>query len=801
MRTSLGSAFIPRSSLSVATTGSPSSNGNYEPHTHISAYESSVATLDNEKTSFSQHLLREAFGFGAVAAFLLMVASGFLLYVRRLQQGRNMVLREVVPQTSLVASPTPKRKDLEFANFVVSFGQVRYQGAPQFFQLREGDGMKMSEPKHNPDLPTLFFIPGLDGTGVSAQQQFPRLAENFNLWALSVPVENRSSFDELVNHVTAFIEETMAAVPTDAPTRPVYVMGESFGSCVTLAVAAQCKRVNRVVIINPATSFSRTVWPTGAPLLTEIPEPVYPLVTLLLAPVLGNPINLALVGVDKESNPFAQVNRFASNLATTLPALRGLANILPPDTLTHKIGLLKAASDALTDDVLKSVEQRTLMFGADQDLLLPSEEEVKRLAGKLRRGRAKVVPGRSHAMLMEVGVDLQQMIDDEGFYTRDLKMSGNGKGPLSIEVPTQKELLVTTDGIGLQRLEAAVSPVFMSVGPDGKLQRGCGGVDWGKGPILIVSNHQTLAPDLGPIVKTLLKDEGVLPRGLSHPAVTGDKDEGGAGSFASLFRQFGAVTVSGRNLYDLMAGDEVALLYPGGVREAYKQKGEDYELFWPVKPEFVRVAARFNATIVPLAAVGADDGVEMLLDSNDILNLPVLGDLARQRLENIPSARQTIDSGMGAENFIAPVVLPKVTEIPRWYFMFGQPIYTDCNMDRERCAEIYQEAKDSISASLQWLLEKREEDPYQYIGPRALYETTWGKQAPTFPSLEGATLPWTGLVKNKEPLEEPESCLLDDSVLEEDPEEPEEEVVLEAEPVKEAPPGELVSEDWYPEDD
>ena len=33
------------------------------------------------------------------------------------------------------------------------------------------------------------------------------------------------------------------------------------------------------------------------------------------------------------------------------------------------------------------------------------------------------------------------------------------------------------------------------------------------------------------------------------------------------------------------------------------------------------------------------------------------GDLARQRLENIPSARQTIDSGMGAENFIAPVVV------------------------------------------------------------------------------------------------------------------------------------------------
>jgi len=42
---------------------------------------------------------------------------------------------------------------------------------------------------------------------------------------------------------------------------------------------------------------------------------------------------------------------------------------------------------------------------------------------------------------------------------------------------------------------------------------------------------------------------------------------------------------------------------------------EDYRLFWPVKSEFVRLAARFGATIIPFSAVGAADSFNMLLDS------------------------------------------------------------------------------------------------------------------------------------------------------------------------------------------
>ena len=58
------------------------------------------------------------------------------------------------------------------------------------------------------------------------------------------------------------------------------------------------------------------------------------------------------------------------------------------------------------------------------------------------------------------------------------------------------------------------------------------------------------------------------------------------------------------------------------MREALHGKNEDYQVFWPEKTDFVRVAAKFNATIVPLAAIGAADSVEILLDAPELLQLP-----------------------------------------------------------------------------------------------------------------------------------------------------------------------------------
>lgn len=43
----------------------------------------------------------------------------------------------------------------------------------------------------------------------------------------------------------------------------------------------------------------------------------------------------------------------------------------------------------------------------------------------------------------------------------------------------------------------------------------------------------------------------------------------------------------------------------------FVSQGEEYKLFWPDQPEFVRMAARFGTTIVPFGVVGEDDIAEV----------------------------------------------------------------------------------------------------------------------------------------------------------------------------------------------
>ncbi len=48
------------------------------------------------------------------------------------------------------------------------------------------------------------------------------------------------------------------------------------------------------------------------------------------------------------------------------------------------------------------------------------------------------------------------------------------------------------------------------------------------------------------------------------------------------------------------------------------------------------MAARFGATIVPFAAVGVDDSLNILADGSQLEAMPVVGDMLRRRSGNIP---------------------------------------------------------------------------------------------------------------------------------------------------------------------
>ena len=285
------------------------------------------------------------------------------------------------------------------------------------------------------------------------------------------------------------------------------------------------------------------------------------------------------------------------------------------------------------------------------------------------------------------------------------------------------------------------------------------------------------------IIAELLEERGIAARGLAHPLVFQGANafNGGAGPTgppqritkrnkeglvdppAGDFQTFGAVMVTPKNFYRLMSTGQTGLLFPGGVREVFHGKGEEYEIFWPEKSDFIRVAARFNATIVPISAVGSADSVNMLLDPEELLNLPFgLGDRVKKSSESVISAR--FDQSNSDERFVPPVRMLSAHNLPdceialirllltnktlalysiqlvvpsvpaRHYFVFGKPFDTSTidHNDRESCSSAYIGIKSELRRGLDDVLLARESDPYKDFAQRLAVERISGKRAPTF---------------------------------------------------------------------
>jgi len=616
-------------------------------------------------------------------------------------------------------------------------------------------------------------LPGLDGAGLGARRQFPALSRRFDVRLLALRPEDRRTLPELVDGVERAV---LAATAGDPPSRPVYLLGESMGGMLALLAAARlgAERCHRLVLVNPATSFARSVWADAGPLLPGLPDPLYEALPLGLAPVLGDPLRLAAAAVDPGSPLPAQASQLAAGLGSMGSTLGELTVALPKETLAHRMQLLREGAEA-AEAALADVEQRVLVLCSENDLLLPSREEGERLKRRLLRCETRVLEGSGHAALQEGGMDLLAILEDTGFYTAQRRMSSAGAGPapkggpeavagagagaggrpgggrrrrgtgasryaVPVEIPTDQEVRQTVQNDRqLRVLRTVASPVFYSTDAQGAIVRGLGNVPEGR-PILFVGNHQTFAPDLSLIITQFLQEKGVLLRGLAHPAVAagagapgegpreGRERSGGAGGPAlwNRFASYGAVPVSPFAMYNLLSHGEAVLLFPGGAREACKGRGEEYQLFWPQDGEFVRMAAKFGATIVPFSAIGADESVSVVANADELLELPVVGEWLRGRLQDIPTVRKE-----NREEFMAPLVVPKSPE--RFYFLFGRPVQLSPEdaRDREEMAEVYRGVKAAVRQGIEYLMGRRALDPYAGFLRRQLYEASRGEQAPS----------------------------------------------------------------------
>lgn len=108
---------------------------------------------------------------------------------------------------------------------------------------------------------------------------------------------------------------------------------------------------------------------------------------------------------------------------------------------------------------------------------------------------------------------------------------------------------------------------------DGKIVRGLSGVP-DEGPVLIVGNHLLWGVDVFSIVLEFLREKKTMIHGLAHPQIFefDKKYEYLMIPYSDIMKLFGAIPVSGRNFFKLLARNSYTLLYPGGAREALHRK-------------------------------------------------------------------------------------------------------------------------------------------------------------------------------------------------------------------------------------
>lgn len=581
------------------------------------------------------------------------------------------------------------------------------------------------------DSPLLLFLPGIDGTGLGLIMHHHKLGKIFEVSCLHIPPKDRTPFTDLVK----LIERTIRSEHHRSPDRPIYLVGESLGACLALSVAALNPDIDLVLILaNPATSFSRSPLQPILPLLQFMPDSPNLSLPHILSSITGAMVASLEKGVERL--PLSQtVENVCEKLSQDIVApsisyLSVLADILPRETLLWKLQMINSAS-SYANSRLHAVKAQTLILSSGRDPLLPSQEEGQRLRHLIAKCDIRTFEDCGHFLFLEDAFDLVTAIKNVGVYRRskerDFVSDYIPPSPSEVKGIMDKNRWVNI----------VMSPVMLSTLADGKIVRGFAGIP-SEGPVLYVGYHMLLGFEIVPLVTQLLEQNNIHLRGIAHPMMFMKLKEGRLPELSLYddFRLMGAVPVSGKNFFKLLSTKSHVLLYPGGVREALHRKGEAYKLFWPERSEFVRMAARFGAKIVPFGAVGEDDIGDLLVDYEDQMKIPFLKQSIEELTAEAAKVRATVEGEVGNQAVYLPGILPKFPG--RFYYHFGKPIETEGRKqelrDREKAHELYLEVKSEVENCLAYLQKKRETDPYRSLVSRLQYQATHGiaSQVPTF---------------------------------------------------------------------
>ncbi|WZZ01767.1 hypothetical protein YC2023_074095 [Brassica napus] len=684
--------------------------------------------------------------------------------IRRIRKNQDEKVVESPYANVEEERPDSRKSLLDFLEEVRGF--VGEEGPPRWFSPLESSVQAQGSP-------LLLFIPGtLKMKKVNKTEKLRKTCRYgwywtrahsptqetwgyrlFDIWCLHIPSRDRTSAKDLVK----LIEETVKSENYLFPDRPIYLVGESIGACLALEVAGRNPNIDLALILaNPGTNLATLVnnfmsQPLSG-MLNVLPDEIPTLLEDIFGFKQGGPLTETL---DAFSNEFA-VHQIGGMMLRDLFAvsanLPSLSRIFSKDTLLWKLEMLKSAVASAKSNTYAVRAESLILLRSNTESLFTRKEigrdqwllnmgDINRLSRTLPNCIVRKFNDSGPFLLLEDDVDLVTILKCTCFYRR-----GRSHDYISDYImPTPYELRKQLEEHRL--LIYATSPVMLSTLENGKIVRSLEGLPT-EGPVLYVGYHMVLGFELPPMIAQLMKERNIHLRGLTHPIIFMNKSIVHDIIDPQTFDKYkitGGVPVSHANIYKLLSSKSHVLLYPGGVREALHRKGEEYKLFWPEQPEFVRVASKFGAKIVPFGVVGEDDickfgwdldDSQIVLDSNDQRNIPILKYLMERATKEAGNLRKGHESELGNQDFHLPGLVPKIPG--RFYYYFGKPIDTAGKeqelRDKEKAQELYLQVKSQVEQCIAYLKVKRESDPYRNLLPRMLYQASHGfsSDIPTF---------------------------------------------------------------------
>jgi len=264
--------------------------------------------------------------------------------------------------------------------------------------------------EHQPECPLLFYVPGMDGTGMLFGSQVEALKNDFDIRCVVLPPylrfskETPSLESPSWNELAGQVVQTIQKAHQRSPHQSIYLCGESFGGCLALQTVQKAPDlVDRLVLVNPATGFHRSIWASWATnLINLLPEASYPLSCNLLLPFLANLNRMDM----------AQ----AHALLTAMQSV-GFAGA------AHRMQLLSRFH--LDDAQYRQITSPTLIVASDRDRLLPSCQEGHRLAKLMPQAQVYRLPNSGHACLLEREVNLMNILRQARFNITQPLMLGS----------------------------------------------------------------------------------------------------------------------------------------------------------------------------------------------------------------------------------------------------------------------------------------------------------------------------------------------------------------------------------------